>query len=151
VPTTNQCILAVTEGQVGNENAITKAARAAGCLVHLIGMGLAPNDAIRSIAEVSGGRAVFLAPDEDIPSAIERFASVLIAPTLLAPTLPKGWKTATDLPILDILDGLGEFTASPNDSLDLNELQCRHFTSQIGMFFFLLSSDFVRSETFPLD
>ena len=73
-------ILILTDGQIGNEDAVVACAREAGCPVHVVGIAITPNDALRAVAEETGGRVVFLSPGDDIPAATERFAPLLRPP-----------------------------------------------------------------------
>ena len=98
-------ILLLTDGDIGNEDAVVACARGAGCPVHVIGISISPNDALRAVAEETGGRAVFLSPGEDIPAAAERFVPLLRAPLVTDIKLPKGWRTADGSRLRDLTTG----------------------------------------------
>jgi len=98
-------ILLLTDGDIGNEEAVVACAREAGCPVHVIGISITPNDALRAVAEETGGRAVFLSPGEDIPAAAERFVPFLRPPLVTGVKLPKGWRTADGSKLRDLAAG----------------------------------------------
>jgi Mg-chelatase subunit ChlD len=89
-------LLILTDGMVANEQAIIDSARASGTNVHLMGIGLAPNDAMRSAAEATGGQAVFASPHDDLDKMITRFSSRLAKPLLENIDLPEGWAPANE-------------------------------------------------------
>jgi Ca-activated chloride channel family protein len=98
-------ILLLTDGDIGNEEAVVACAREAGCPVHVIGIAISPNDALRAVAEETGGRAVFLSPGEDIEAATERFAPLLRPPVVRELTMPAGWEAADGRPLRDLTAG----------------------------------------------
>ena len=98
-------VLIITDGQVGNEHGAVNAAKEFGCPVHLLGIAMTANDGLDAIARATGGRSVFLAPGEDIPAAIERFAPILRAPVVSGLTLTPGWQTADESPLRNLCDG----------------------------------------------
>jgi Ca-activated chloride channel family protein len=98
-------ILLLTDGDIGNEEEVVACAREAGCPVHVIGISISPNDALRAVAEETGGRAVFLSPGEDIPAATERFVPLLRPPLVTGIKLPKGWRTADGSKLRDLTTG----------------------------------------------
>jgi len=98
-------ILLLTDGDIGNEEAVVTCAREAGCPVHVIGIAISPNDALRAVAEETGGRAVFLSPGEDIAAATERFVPLLRPPVVSKLSMPEGWETADGRPLRDLTIG----------------------------------------------
>jgi len=98
-------VLLITDGQVGNEPQVTREAQALVCPVHIIGVAMTMNDALGAVASATGGRSVFLAPGEDIPAAIERFAPVLRPPVVTNLSLPKGWSTADGSKLRNLVNG----------------------------------------------
>lgn len=98
-------VLLITDGEIGNEHGVVDAAKRLGCPVHLVGVAMTANDGLDAIARVIGGRSAFLAPGEDIPAAVERFAPVLRAPVVTGLTLAPGWQTADESPLGDLCDG----------------------------------------------
>ena len=98
-------ILLLTDGDIGNEEAVVACAREAGCPVHVIGIAISPNDALRAVAEETGGRAVFLSPGEDIEAATERFAPLLRPPVVRELSMPAGWEAADGRPLRDLTAG----------------------------------------------
>jgi Ca-activated chloride channel family protein len=98
-------VLLITDGQVGNESQVIKEARSLGCPLHIVGVAMTMNDALGAVSTATGGRSVFLAPGQDIPSAIERFAPVLRAPVLTDLALPAGWTTADGEKLRNLVDG----------------------------------------------
>jgi Ca-activated chloride channel homolog len=101
----DSAVLLITDGQIGNEREIHKEAASLGCPVHIVGVAMTMNDALGSVASSTGGRSVFLAPGEDIPSAVERFAPVLRAPVIKDLSLPSGWSTPDGSKLRDLVDG----------------------------------------------
>lgn len=101
----DSAVLLITDGQIGNEREIHKEAASLGCPVHIVGVAMTMNDALGSVASSTGGRSVFLAPGEDIPSAVERFAPVLRAPVITELSLPSGWSTPDGSKLRDLVDG----------------------------------------------
>jgi hypothetical protein len=95
----------LTDGEVANEEEIVSCARDAGCPVHVVGGAIAPNDAMRAVAEETGGRAVFLSPGDDIAAAVERFSIILKTPAVIDLSMPEGWETADGHQIRDLADG----------------------------------------------
>jgi len=63
------------------------------------------NDGLEAIARETGGRSVFVAPGEDIPAAVERFAPILRSPVVTGLTLTPGWQTADESPLRNLCDG----------------------------------------------
>ena len=104
-PDREATILVITDGQVGNEAQVKVLARSIGCPVHIIGVAMTMNDALGAVASSTGGRSVFLAPGEDIPAAVERFAPVLRDPVMTNLSLSSGWTTADGSKLRDLVDG----------------------------------------------
>ena len=104
-PDREATILVITDGQVGNEAQVKVLARSIGCPVHIIGVAMTMNDALGAVASSTGGRSVFLAPGEDIPAAVERFAPVLRDPVITNLSLSSGWTTADGSKLRDLVDG----------------------------------------------
>jgi hypothetical protein len=98
-------VLLITDGQVSNESQVIKEARSLRCPLHIVGVAMTMNDALGAVSTATGGRSVFLAPGQDIPSAIERFAPVLRAPVLTDLALPSGWTTADGEKLRNLVDG----------------------------------------------
>jgi Ca-activated chloride channel family protein len=115
-------VLLITDGEVGNEHGAVSAAQQLGCPVHLLGVAMTANDGLDAIARSTGGRSVFLAPGEDIPAAVERFAPILRAPVITGLSLTPGWQTADESPLRNLCDGddvVIPISAS-KDALDLD-------------------------------
>ena len=68
------------DGQVPNGEEIVSCAREAECPVHVVGVAIGPNDAMRAVAEETGGRAVFLSSGDYIAFAVERFSPLQTPP-----------------------------------------------------------------------
>jgi len=98
-------VLIITDGEIGNEHGAVNAAKQLGCPVHLLGVAMTANDGLEAIARETGGRSVFVAPGEDIPAAVERFAPVLRSPVVTGLTLTPGWQTADESPLRNLCDG----------------------------------------------
>ena len=98
-------VLLITDGEVGNEHGAVSAAQQLGCPVHLLGVAMTANDGLDAIARSTGGRSVFLAPGEDIPAAVERFAPILRAPVITGLSLTPGWQTVDESPLRNLCDG----------------------------------------------
>ena len=115
-------VLLITDGEVGNEHGAVNAAKQLGCPVHLLGVAMTANDGLEAIARETGGRSVFVAPGEDIPAAVERFAPILRAPVVTGLTITPGWQTADESPLRNLCDGddiVISISASA-DALDLD-------------------------------
>ena len=98
-------VLLITDGEIGNEHGAVNAAKQLGCPVHLLGVAMTANDGLEAIARETGGRSVFVAPGEDIPAAVERFAPILRAPVVTGLTLTPGWQTADESLLRNLCDG----------------------------------------------
>jgi CheY-like chemotaxis protein len=85
-------LLLITDGMVANERALLDQARKSDTTLHLVGIGFAPNDALRSVAEATGGQAVFSPPTDELVRMVTRFSSRLSKPLLEKLSLPDGWK-----------------------------------------------------------
>ena len=96
--------MVITDGQVGDEYGAVMAAKKIGCPVHILGVAMTANDDLDALARETGGRAIFLAPGEDIAGAVERFAPVLRAPVVTGLTMPPGWTTADETPLRDLCE-----------------------------------------------
>jgi Ca-activated chloride channel family protein len=115
-------VLLITDGEVGNEHGAVSAAQQLGCPVHLLGVAMTANDGLDAIARSTGGRSVFLAPGEDIPAAVERFAPILRSPVVTGLRLTPGWQTVDESPLRNLCDGddiVIPISAS-EDALDLD-------------------------------
>jgi Ca-activated chloride channel family protein len=115
-------VLLITDGEVGNEHGAVSAAQQLSCPVHLLGVAMTANDGLDAIARSTGGRSVFLAPGEDIPAAVERFAPILRSPVVSGLTITPGWQTADESPLRNLCDGddiVIPLSAS-DDALDLD-------------------------------
>jgi Ca-activated chloride channel family protein len=115
-------VLLITDGEVGNEHGAVSAAQQLGCPVHLLGVAMTANDGLDAIARSTGGRSVFLAPGEDIPAAVERFAPILRAPVITGLSLTPGWQTADESPLRNLCDGEDVVLpiSASKDALDLD-------------------------------
>ncbi len=98
-------ILILTDGQIGNEEAVVSCAQEAGCPVHVVGIAITPNDALRAVAEETGGRVVFLSPGDDIPAAVGRYAPLLRPPVVRELSMPAGWEAADGRSLQDLTPG----------------------------------------------
>ena len=115
-------VLLITDGEIGNEHGAVNAAKQLGCPVHLLGVAMTANDGLEAIARETGGRSVFVAPGEDIPAAVERFAPILRSPVVSGLTITPGWQTADESPLRNLCDGddiVIPLSAS-DDALDLD-------------------------------
>jgi hypothetical protein len=115
-------VLLITDGEVGDERGAVSAARQLGCPVHLLGVAMTANDGLDAIARSTGGRSVFLAPGEDIPAAVERFAPILHAPVITGLSLTPGWQTADESPLCNLCaaDDIVIPISASADALDLD-------------------------------
>jgi Ca-activated chloride channel family protein len=77
-------LILITDGQVGNEDAILSLMRQQqGLPVHCFGIDTAVNDAfLKNLAQITGGRCTLMTPQDDIPAAIEKLAQTLRRPIL---------------------------------------------------------------------
>ena len=115
-------VLLITDGEIGNEHGAVNAAKQLGCPVHLLGVAMTANDGLEAIARETGGRSVFVAPGEDIPAAVERFAPILRSPVVTGLTLTPGWQTADESPLRNLCDGDDIVIAlsASDDAMDLD-------------------------------
>ena len=115
-------VLVITDGQVGDEYGAVMAAKKIGCPVHILGVAMTANDGLDALAKETGGRAIFLAPGEDIAGAVERFAPVLRAPVVTGLTMPPGWTTADETPLRDLCeaDDIVVAISAAKDARDLD-------------------------------
>ncbi|MBJ7392535.1 MAG: hypothetical protein JHC85_13275, partial [Chthoniobacterales bacterium] len=115
-------VLVITDGQVGDEYGAVMAAKKIGCPVHILGVAMTANDDLDTLARETGGRAIFLAPGEDIAGAVERFAPVLRAPVVTGLTMPPGWTTADETPLRDLCeaDDIVVAISAAKDARDLD-------------------------------
>ena len=115
-------VLVITDGQVGDEYGAVMAAKKIGCPVHILGIAMTANDGLDALAKETGGRAIFLAPGEDIAGAVERFAPVLRAPVVTGLTMPPGWTTADETPLRDLCeaDDIVVAISAAKDARDLD-------------------------------
>ena len=115
-------VLVITDGQVGDEYGAVMAAKKIGCPVHILGVAMTANDDLDALARETGGRAIFLAPGEDIAGAVERFAPVLRAPVVTGLTMPPGWTTADETPLRDLCeaDDIVVAISAAKDARDLD-------------------------------
>ena len=115
-------VLVITDGKVGDEYGAVMAAKKIGCPVHILGIAMTANDGLDALAKETGGRAIFLAPGEDIAGAVERFAPVLRAPVVTGLTMPPGWTTADETPLRDLCeaDDIVVAISAAKDARDLD-------------------------------
>ncbi|MBN8248254.1 MAG: hypothetical protein J0L84_12525, partial [Verrucomicrobia bacterium] len=99
-------LLLLTDGQIGNEQAVTEALGGhPGLVVHTFGVDTVVNDALlQGIARRQRGRCVLLRPDEDVPAALSRLGVLLANPVVTGIELPPAWESA-DGPLPDLYEG----------------------------------------------
>lgn len=95
-------LMVITDGQVGNEEAILAAARKhRNLVIHTVGIDTVVNDAVlEALARRHGGRCVLLRPDEDLTAALGRLGSLTAQPVATRLTAGAGWDSADRLPDL---------------------------------------------------
>ena len=136
-------VLLITDGEVGNEHGAVNAAKQLGCPVHLLGVAMTANDGLEAIARETGGRSVFVAPGEDIPAAVERFAPILRAPVVTGLTITPGWQTADESPLRNLCDG-DDIVIAISATPDAPELSLTCTSTQVSGFSLHPSSDSTR-------
>jgi Ca-activated chloride channel homolog len=81
----------ITDGQVGNDEAIIHRmaeAGARGITVHTFGIDRAVNDVfLKKLAKNTGGRCALMTPEDDIPAAVQKLAVTLRRPVLTGMSL----------------------------------------------------------------
>ena len=104
-------IILITDGQVGNEEAVLQAVSGRALPVHCFGIDHAVNEAfLRQLAAQQRGTSVFLTPDDDLVRPIAILGSRLSRPVLTHLTLDGGWELAgAELP--DIYAGQVAFAS----------------------------------------
>jgi Ca-activated chloride channel homolog len=87
-------IIIITDGQVGNEAAVTKMLRDhRGLVVHTFGIDTAVNDAfLKQVAGQHRGACVLMTPNDDIQGAVRQLGNRLRRPVLTGLTIPEGWE-----------------------------------------------------------
>ena len=133
-------VLVITDGQVGDEYGAVMAAKKIGCPVHILGVAMTANDGLDALAKETGGRAIFLAPGEDIAGAVERFAPVLRAPVVTGLTMPPGWTTADETPLRDLCEA-DDIVVAISAAPDAAELSLSCTSTQVPGFSLHPSSD----------
>ena len=133
-------VLVITDGQVGDEYGAVMAAKKIGCPVHILGVAMTANDGLDALAKETGGRAIFLAPGEDIAGAVERFAPVLRAPVVTGLTMPPGWTTADETPLRDLCEA-DDIVVAISATPDAPELSLTCTSTQVSGFSLHSSSD----------
>jgi Ca-activated chloride channel family protein len=92
-------LIIITDGQVGNEDAILELMRdpeAAQLPVHSFGIDRAVNDAfLQQLAADTGGRCTLMTPQDDIPGAVRKLACTLRRPVLNHLQLQAGVEVAS--------------------------------------------------------
>ena len=136
-------VLVITDGQVGDEYGAVMAAKKIGCPVHILGVAMTANDDLDTLARETGGRAIFLAPGEDIAGAVERFAPVLRAPVVTGLTMPPGWTTADETPLRDLCEA-DDIVVAISATPDAPELSLSCTSTQVPGFSLHPSSDSTR-------
>ena len=136
-------VLVITDGQVGDEYGAVMAAKKIGCPVHILGVAMTANDGLDALAKETGGRAIFLAPGEDIAGAVERFAPVLRAPVVTGLTMPPGWTTADETPLRDLCEA-DDIVVAISAAPDAPELSLSCTSTQVPGFSLHPSSDSTR-------
>ena len=119
------------------------AAKKIGCPVHILGVAMTANDGLDALAKETGGRAIFLAPGEDIAGAVERFAPVLRAPVVTGLTMPPGWTTADESPLRDLCEA-DDIVVAIIATPDAAELSLSCTSTQVPGFSLHPSSDSTR-------
>ena len=104
-------IILITDGQVGNEEAVLQAVSGRALPVHCFGIDHAVNEAfLRQLAGQQRGTSVFLTPNDDLVRPIAILGSRLSRPVLTHLTLDGGWELAgAELP--DIYAGQVAFAS----------------------------------------
>ena len=115
-------IILITDGQVGNEEAVLRAVSRRALPVHCFGIDHAVNEAfLRQLAGQQRGTSVFLTPNDDLVRPIAILGSRLSRPVLTHVTLDGGWELAgAELP--DIYAGQVAFASvrKQGRGLDIN-------------------------------
>ena len=115
-------IILITDGQVGNEEAVLRAVSRRALPVHCFGIDHAVNEAfLRQLAGQQRGTSVFLTPNDDLVRPIAILGSRLSRPVLTHLTLDGGWELAgAELP--DIYAGQVAFASvrKQGRGLDIN-------------------------------
>ena len=93
-------VVLITDGQVGNEEAVLQAVSGHALPVHCFGIDHAVNEAfLRQLAGQQRGTSVFLTPNDDLVRPIAILGSRLNRPVLTDLALDGGWELAdTELP-----------------------------------------------------
>ena len=93
-------VVLITDGQVGNEEAVLQAVSGHALPVHCFGIDHAVNEAfLRQLAAQQRGTSVFLTPNDDLVRPIAILGSRLNRPVLTDLALDGGWELAdTELP-----------------------------------------------------
>jgi hypothetical protein len=115
-------IILITDGQVGNEEAVLQAVSRRALPVHCFGIDHAVNEAfLRQLAGQQRGTSVFLTPDDDLVRPIAILGSRLSRPVLTHMTLDGGWELA-DAELPDIYAGQVAFASvrKQGRGLDIN-------------------------------
>ena len=136
-------VLVITDGQVGDEYGAVMAAKKIGCPVHILGVAMTANDDLDALARETGGRAIFLAPGEDITGAVERFAPVLRDPVVTGLTMPPGWTTADETSLRDLCEA-DDIVVAISAAPDAAELSLSCTSTQVPGFSLHPSSDSTR-------
>ena len=107
-------LILITDGQVGNEDAILRLMRQQqGLPVHCFGIDTAVNDAfLKNLAQITGGRCALMTPQDDIPAAIEKLAQTLRRPILTNLRMDGEGLTPRETPLLPDLCA-GEVLLTP--------------------------------------
>jgi Ca-activated chloride channel homolog len=115
-------VVLITDGQVGNEEAVLQAVSGHTLPVHCFGIDHAVNEAfLRQLAAQQRGTSVFLTPNDDLVRPIAILGSRLSRPVLTDLALDGGWELAdTELP--DIYAGQVAFASvrKQGRGLDIN-------------------------------
>jgi Ca-activated chloride channel family protein len=90
-------VILVTDGQVGNEEQVTKLLRDHSDLaIHTFGIDSAVNGAfLKQVAAQHRGACVLMTPDDDIQGAVSRLGNRLRRPVLTSLTIPANWQIAS--------------------------------------------------------
>jgi Ca-activated chloride channel family protein len=93
-------IVLITDGQVGNEEAVLEEISGHAIPVHCFGIDHAVNEAfLRQLSGQQRGTSVFLTPDDDLVRPVAILGSRLSRPVFTGLTLHGGWESAdTELP-----------------------------------------------------
>jgi Ca-activated chloride channel family protein len=101
-------IVLITDGQVGNEQAVLEALRpCAELALHAFGIDTAVNDAfLKNLAGQQRGQCILLTPNDDIAGTVAKLADRMRRPVLTHIRVENSWETATETPMRESIADL---------------------------------------------